>query len=478
MTVTVTIRREILDLELRGSESDGVALQRRLPRVCADALTPALESAFGPFDAGDEHLRVERLMIEVADVSLDTLEDELADAVRMQVAEYFRRSWPAPSDGSEIPGVGDVSRRTPAETVDEALLTFLRTGRLPWSFAVPSGERLERLVLDAWGAVAAERGPPPATRAGLLETLALPRTRARLVMQFSPSFVAVVLRGLSAELAATVEEVLVALGQPATRSIAEPSIAGQGFVRRLWNAALGEAAAGRVLGATELVRVAWRGLAAADCADGAFGAVVEARWPGVTTQTKPPRASRDGAEVRRPDAPSSSPDEIVEDPGGVLVDNAGVVLLHPFLPRFFERLGLSTADEFVERERALCLIHHLATGELIAPEYQLTVAKVLCGVPLDEPVEADLGRTEVETDEATVLLDAAIGHWEALRGTSPDALRGEFLTRPGTLAVDADGDWLLRMEGRTVDILLDRLPWGLSLVKLPWMDRLLRVEWR
>ena len=50
--------------------------------------------------------------------------------------------------------------------------------------------------------------------------------------------------------------------------------------------------------------------------------------------------------------------------------------------------------------------------------------------------------------------------------------------RPGMLAVDADGDWLLRVEARTVDILLDQLPWGVSLVKLPWMDRLLRVEWR
>jgi len=106
------------------------------------------------------------------------------------------------------------------------------------------------------------------------------------------------------------------------------------------------------------------------------------------------------------------------------------------------------------------------------------VAKVLCNVSLDEPVEADVGLTEAEMEEAVALLDAAIGHWEALRGSSADALRGEFLRRAGTLAVDADGDWLLRVEGRTVDILLDQLPWGLSLVKLPWMDRLLRVEWR
>jgi hypothetical protein len=126
----------------------------------------------------------------------------------------------------------------------------------------------------------------------------------------------------------------------------------------------------------------------------------------------------------------------------------------------------------------VCLLHHLATGDEPAPEHRLALAKVLCGVPLDEPVELDVGLTADETNEAIALLGATIGHWEALRDTSPDALRGEFLMRPGMLAVDADGDWVLRIEARTVDILLDLLPWGISLIKLPWMRRLLRVEWR
>ncbi|HEX7135429.1 MAG TPA: contractile injection system tape measure protein, partial [Iamia sp.] len=105
-------------------------------------------------------------------------------------------------------------------------------------------------------------------------------------------------------------------------------------------------------------------------------------------------------------------------------------------------------------------------------------AKVLCDLPLDVPVAADVGLADAEADEATALLTAAIGHWQALRGTSPDALRAEFLRRPGTLTVDDDGDWLLRVEGRGVDVLLDQLPWGTSVVALPWMSRLLRVEWR
>jgi hypothetical protein len=115
---------------------------------------------------------------------------------------------------------------------------------------------------------------------------------------------------------------------------------------------------------------------------------------------------------------------------------------------------------------------------MVAPEHQLTLAKVLCDVALDEPVEADVGITDTEREEAVALLEAAIGHWGALGNSSPDALRGEFLMRPGAIADDVDGGWLLRVEARTVDVLLDQLPWGVSMIQLPWMRRMLRVEWR
>ena len=37
-TATITIRRQILDVEVHGTEAEGLALQRRLPGVCADVL--------------------------------------------------------------------------------------------------------------------------------------------------------------------------------------------------------------------------------------------------------------------------------------------------------------------------------------------------------------------------------------------------------------------------------------------------------
>jgi hypothetical protein len=162
---------------------------------------------------------------------------------------------------------------------------------------------------------------------------------------------------------------------------------------------------------------------------------------------------------------------------GVYVDCAGVILLHPFLPRFFETLGIAFNDMIVQAERALCLLHFLASGEGVAPEPALLLPKLLCNVPVEAAVESDVDLTASETDAANALLEAVIGHWDALRNTTPEGLRGTFLTRPGKLSQRPDGDYLLQVESQSFDILLERLPWGIGVVKLPWMERMLWVEW-
>lgn len=162
---------------------------------------------------------------------------------------------------------------------------------------------------------------------------------------------------------------------------------------------------------------------------------------------------------------------------GVYVDCAGLVLLHPFLPRFFEALGIVAEDEILQPDRALCLLHYLATGQTIAPEYELVLPKILCNVTLEMPVESLVELTPVELEEANALLEAVIQHWEVLRNTGVDGLRGTFLVRPGKVSEREDGDWQLQVESKSFDILLDQLPWGISAIKLPWMQRMLWVEW-
>jgi Contractile injection system tape measure protein len=467
--MVITVRRQVLDVEFCGAESDGMVLQHRLPALCANVVSPALEAALADFEPGETHLHIARIDVDLASIPLDRLDAELAEAVRREMALYFSRHCTSGHDDAGPPAAdGVVRRRTPGDTSSDALLVFLQTGRLPWFCHVPPGTSFERLVLDTWAAEG-WTGPPAAIAARLLVALALPAVRTRLVTQFSPQFAVAVLHAVSPTVAFASGEVMSVL-DPASL----PVTVRRAYAHRVWDAALLAAAARERPSSEELARAAWAAAGQTEHADRKLAALLERTWTGVTKPGTGPPPAQTRPQPREPITPLD-----VEDPaGGILVEHAGLVILHPFLMQFFAGLGVVTGDQLVDPKRALCLLHHLATGEMVAPEYRLTMAKVLCAVPLEQPVPADVGLSAAEVDEASALLEAAIAHWGALGAASPDALRGEFLLRTGTLMIDDDGDWLLRVEQRTVDILLDRLPWGTSLIKLPWMPRLLKVEWR
>ena len=162
------------------------------------------------------------------------------------------------------------------------------------------------------------------------------------------------------------------------------------------------------------------------------------------------------------------------------IPNAGVILLHPFLMHFFKKMDLLEDGKFkteAERHKAILLIEYLANKDEKIPEYNLVLAKLLCGLPLNAAINYLISPNKEEKEEAENLLQAAIDHWGALKSASPDGLRDGFLRRTGLLKKSPTG-WKLQIEQQTMDLLLDKLPWGLGVVKLPFMKELLKVEWR
>jgi hypothetical protein len=161
------------------------------------------------------------------------------------------------------------------------------------------------------------------------------------------------------------------------------------------------------------------------------------------------------------------------------VTNAGLVLLHPFLSRLFDNLGLTNGGIFVDKQlkdKALTVLHYLATGETRALEYHLMLPKLLCQMPFNQPISGHWALSEEEKTTCDGLLEVAIEYWSALGKTSPEGLREAFLQRKGKLIHRPSG-WLLQVERTTIDVLVDRLPWGLGVVKLPWMRDFMTVEW-
>lgn len=162
------------------------------------------------------------------------------------------------------------------------------------------------------------------------------------------------------------------------------------------------------------------------------------------------------------------------------VSNGGLVLLHPFIESLFENLGLLEEGEFSQksaRERAVCLLYYLATGREEFPEHKLVLPKFLCAWPSGEPINRFLPISEYEIEECDAMLNSAISHWEALKSTSIEGFRGNFMQRKGILREEEFG-WSLYIERETQDILLERLPWSFSVVKLEWMDEMLTVHWQ
>jgi hypothetical protein len=168
------------------------------------------------------------------------------------------------------------------------------------------------------------------------------------------------------------------------------------------------------------------------------------------------------------------------DAEGIFIVNAGVVLLHPFLKQFFETTRLTEQKEFINndtQQRALYLLHYLAAGNATPEEHELTIAKVLCAYDFAETVPKNIILSKAEFTEADQLLEAVISQWTILKSTSIAGLREGFLQRNGKLYRKNDNLYL-QVEIGSIDMLLDYLPWNLSIIKLPWMKEMLRVEWR
>jgi len=230
------------------------------------------------------------------------------------------------------------------------------------------------------------------------------------------------------------------------------------------------------------------GVRPASAPEDAADAAADVREPGPPSpRREPPPASSADARRHRLD-----PDD------AIIVDDAGLVVLAPFLPGYLAKLGLvfvgqaapADSDSIGRRslpykpafvspaahERAVLLLRYLATGRTGDGEQHLALDKLLCGWPLSEPVERAIEPSGAEAEESRELLASVVEHWKALGRTSVDGLRSSFLSREGRLT-DTDGGWKLEVPRTGYDVLLDQIPWGISLVRLPWMDRPLFVEW-
>jgi hypothetical protein len=165
---------------------------------------------------------------------------------------------------------------------------------------------------------------------------------------------------------------------------------------------------------------------------------------------------------------------------GMIVRNAGLVLLYPFIPPFFRRTGLVDGKQFIDedsKQRGVHLLQYLVNGETESPEEDLILNKVLCGMEPDAPLIPGIEILENETEESENLLVSLIDKWQALRNSSPGSVQSAFLQRDGIIRQIDQQNWKINVERKSVDVLLDKLPWGLSIFRMPWSETFIQADW-
>lgn len=185
------------------------------------------------------------------------------------------------------------------------------------------------------------------------------------------------------------------------------------------------------------------------------------------------------AELALSETEASASEEL---PEVLTVGNAGLCLLAPWFVRLFAMLGWLDEERKKFRNtaakvRAVYLLQYIVCGEEREwREGELAFNRLLTALPGHVPLPGRLSLTEEERQTADSMVAGVKANWPQMGGTSVEGFRGSFLLREGTLEQEEER-WLLTVEEKAYDILLETVPWGFRQIRLPWLKKHVQVRW-
>ncbi|MCC9064722.1 contractile injection system tape measure protein [Flavobacterium piscisymbiosum] len=164
---------------------------------------------------------------------------------------------------------------------------------------------------------------------------------------------------------------------------------------------------------------------------------------------------------------------------GIPVRNAGIVLLNDYIIMLFERLKFVEDNRFSSiknQKKAVQYLQYVVTGLTETDQIYLPLNKILCGLSLTDNVPDTIEISPEDRSLIEGLINAAISYWSEIGDSSIDGFRGNWLVRDGILT-EFDKKWELRVDKRAYDMLISRSPFAFSIIKYPWMNKPLHVNW-
>lgn len=172
--------------------------------------------------------------------------------------------------------------------------------------------------------------------------------------------------------------------------------------------------------------------------------------------------------------------DIMEKNDLIDVNNAGVVILAPYLPRLFSMLSLTEEGDFRNEDarlKAVFLLHYAVWEKGEASELELPVNKLFAGMGISNPVLQKMELSTWEKESVTSMLNGVLQNWGKLKNSSLMTLREAFLRRNGRLEEKEDS-YCLTVEEKAYDMLIDGIPWNFRMIRMPWMKKPVIVKWR
>jgi hypothetical protein len=422
------IRKQVITLELDAGQN-AFSIQQQARDYYYQQIAPALEKLFDELSSENEIIQIDKFEIDLGDLgwkndhfTLDT------NSIYQILKQTFTKTVSAAANNFDSHAL--VRYRTPEETSCLQWLYYLEKGSLPWQVQTSDAKWLDQVLHQ----LAIDHVLIEKTRKMIIND---PRFLARLVREHNEHF----LQHIAEVITAKRHPDLIEKVRTFANQSSDASVEAHFTKKEIWEHVLRQYAAGKTdPGLQEILEIEKKII---------------------------------------PEAIDRIDKETIQE--GMYCQYAGLVLLHPFFRHLFNHLFLLEDGKFKNEaslEKAVVLLYFIATGKTEAKDYELVVPKIFCGMQLHEVIsEESFLLTEAEQEEALNMMHAAIEQWDIMRNTSVEGLRESFLAREGKLLIK-DSGIEFRIETRGIDVLLDRLPWNLSLARFPWLDKIIHVEWR
>jgi hypothetical protein len=502
-----TIRKQTLQFQYNGN-ADGFALQKEVSDWCNFTLIPEIEQQLDSLDPGENFVTIDKLEIEATVDSNDwkqKIRDELILSLKQKLSDY------KPRFEEETSNKG-VSR---ARKLDELILYYFENGYLPWWGKAMITDDFET-VLQNWS----REELSPSRAKSIIERLKQTASKNQIerilnqvpheqffqllkniykeafeiLGQLESFFKKVILDNISHEKEKLIKKSFHSrLLKMAIKNKGE--IDSYSILQFVYKELKAIHISEKILTPQSVtiekpdnpVILAWHELLFSETKKQKRTTENEASTPKKQpqdeieaeeiTKEKQLRYNKIIDQLINPDLAKNRKDELVTElQEGIYIDNAGAVIFAAFVPALFKQLGLEKDGVILNPDLGTMIIQYCVTGNTKIAEYELVLPKILCGLDIEFPVNTNTEIAAHQLNEVDEMLLSLIEYWPVLKNTSINGLRESFLKRNGKLS-RMNNEWLLQVEQKSFDMLLQQLPWSISMIRLPWMKNLLKTEW-